>query len=32
MIKEISHLPFGVAVSGKNFRQRKYFSTPTLLV
>jgi len=32
MIKEINHLTFGVAVSGKNVHQRKFFSTTTLLV
>jgi len=30
--KEINHLTFGMAVSGKNVNQRKFFSTPTLLV
>jgi len=32
MIKQINHLTFGIAVSGKNVNQRKFFSTPTLLV
>jgi len=32
MVKEINHLTFGMAVSGKNFNQRKSFSTSTLLV
>jgi len=31
MIKEINHLAFGMAVSGKNVNQ-KLFSTSTLLV
>jgi len=32
MTKEINHLMFAVDVSGKSIHQRKFFSTPTLLV
>jgi len=32
MVKEINHLTFGMAVSGKNVNQRKFLLTLLLLV